>query len=115
MLGIFNGNSDAISALIQANILTIPRSDSDIFIQAASPLYLYTFKQMCEDKKIRSQLDKLVRDTEKTEIELKIQKIEDELLKLSQITPARGGIENRKVQLDEKLLVLNNKLGHVQK
>lgn len=113
LVTIFDGNETALRALVESRLLNVTTSsDGEAVLSAHSPLYLAAFRDILEnDEELYWGMEKYCKQAEIDKEVAAIDKIEQELVKLSrylaqdQVTSKAGGIEQRCKQLDADMKV----------
>lgn len=108
----FNGNVEALKALVAAKILTVENIDGNLIAKAYSPLYLHAFRKLHKTPGISRGLDRLEckEDIEKLMNDLKRYEEELKTLKAGESYENKQSIKQRREVIAEKIIYVSQKL-----
>ncbi|KAN0029885.1 hypothetical protein ACTA71_008022 [Dictyostelium dimigraforme] len=107
LFNVFLGDETSLNNLISSNLLRFQNVDNERKVTAYSPLYCSAFKQMVNDLEFNVGMDILVQKARIEEELSKLSKVEDELLKIKNLTSKSWfeplSIKKRRILLEDKL------------
>ncbi|KAM9969370.1 hypothetical protein ACTFIR_001204 [Dictyostelium discoideum] len=107
LFNVFLGDESSLNNLISSNLLRFQNVDNERKVTAYSPLYCSAFKQMVNDLEFNVGMDVLVQKARIEEELSKLSKVEDELLKIKNLTSKSWfeplSIKKRRILLEDKL------------
>ncbi|EGC35068.1 hypothetical protein DICPUDRAFT_47921 [Dictyostelium purpureum] len=107
LFNVFLGDESSLNNLIMSGILRFQSIDNERKVTAYSPLYCAAFKQMVNDLEFNVGMDILVQKARIEEELSKLSKVEDELIKLKNLTSQTWfeptSVKKRRELLEDKL------------
>jgi len=114
LYSVFDGNEAALRGLVENYMLhLVLRERKGVVYWAVlpmSPLMLHAFGELTKDEQFASNMEKLCAKTKIADLKKKLEEAEKELIGFEEGKASGVGIDSRKVQLNEKIMTLSQKI-----